>query len=74
MAKKMLFTCANCSALYHIVLGRVGPETAVVREIACRVCGGPLPAREGNFVLKYFLLRKADRRQMWQRRPLSAAP
>ena len=32
MAKKMLFTCANCSALYHIVLGRVGPETAVISE------------------------------------------
>jgi ssDNA-binding Zn-finger/Zn-ribbon topoisomerase 1 len=35
-----------------------GPETDN-REIKCRACGGPLVGREGKFVLKYFLLRKA---------------
>jgi hypothetical protein len=40
-------------------------------EIAC---GGPLPAREGQFVLKYFLLRKTGRRPKWQRLPLHAEP
>jgi hypothetical protein len=34
-----------------------GPE-AVDHKITCGVCGGPLAAREGQFVVKYFLLRK----------------
>lgn len=51
-----------------------GSETAMVSEIACFNCGGPLPTREGNLILKYFLLRKARRRQIWQRQPVSAAP
>jgi hypothetical protein len=37
-----------------------GPET-VDPQIACRVCNGPLAAREGQFVLKSFLLREASR-------------
>jgi transcription elongation factor Elf1 len=52
------FTCPNCHALYQIV--KVETEN---REITCRVCGGPLSGREGNYVLKYFLLRKAIRRK-----------
>jgi hypothetical protein len=30
----------------------------VEREIACQACCRPFPAREGKFLLKYFLLRK----------------
>jgi hypothetical protein len=56
------FTCPNCHALYQIVKVEAGPETEN-REITCRVCGGPLSGREGNYVLKYFLLRKAIRRK-----------
>ena len=52
------FTCPNCDALYQVVKAEPGPET-VDREIACRSCGGPLAGRDGKFVLKYFLLRKA---------------
>jgi hypothetical protein len=58
------FNCLHCDALYHVVRGEAGPET-VYREITCLACGGSLPEREGEFVLKYFLLRKAlphDRR------------
>jgi transcription elongation factor Elf1 len=51
------FTCPNCQALYQIVKVEAGPETDS-REIMCRVCGAPLAAREGKFVLKYFLLRR----------------
>ena len=51
------FTCPNCQALYEIVRMEAGPETDS-REIVCRACGSPLVAREGKFVLKYFLLRK----------------
>jgi hypothetical protein len=54
------FTCPNCQALYQIVKVEAGPETDS-REIVCRACGGPLVGREGKFVLKYFLLRKAAR-------------
>jgi hypothetical protein len=54
------FTCPNCQALYQIVKVEAGPETDN-REIVCRACGGPLIGREGNLVLKYFLLRKATR-------------
>ena len=56
------FTCPNCKALYHIVKVEAGPET-VFQEVPCRVCGEPLVGREGNFVLKYFLLREATRVQ-----------
>jgi hypothetical protein len=55
-----LFRCKSCFALYQVVKARAGPET-VELEVACRVCNGPLVAREGQFVLKYFLLRKASR-------------
>jgi hypothetical protein len=36
------------------------PETAD-REITCRECKASFPAREGKFVFKYFMLRKAAR-------------
>jgi predicted Zn finger-like uncharacterized protein len=52
------FTCPNCGAFYQVVKVEAGPETDN-REIKCRACGGPLVGREGKFVLKYFLLRKA---------------
>ena len=67
------FTCPNCNALYQIIKAEVGPETTE-RDIACRICGGPLPGREGQFVLKYFLLRKAIQSQKWQRQSVPSVP
>ena len=64
--RKPFFKCPNCEALYHIVKVEAGPQSAD-REITCRVCGGPLPGREAKFVMKYFLLRKANRIQKWKR-------
>jgi hypothetical protein len=58
LSMKASFNCPHCDAPYHVVRGEPGPET-LYRKIACRACGGPLPEREGEFVLKYFLLRKA---------------
>jgi len=55
-----LFHCSTCFALYQVTKAEAGAET-VDREIACRVCDAPLPAREGQSVLKYFLLREASR-------------
>jgi len=60
------FNCANCDALYQKVKAEAGPESTDC-ELTCRVCGGPLPAGDGQFVFKYFLLREAIRSQKWQR-------
>ena len=65
-ANKPFFKCPNCEALYHIVKVEAGPQSAD-REITCLACGGPLPAREAKFVMKYFLLRKPGRIQKWRR-------
>ena len=54
------FTCPNCGAFYQLVKAEAGRETDS-REINCRACGDPLAGREGEFVLKYFLLRKGIR-------------
>jgi len=58
--REPFFKCPNCDALYQVVRVKAGPETSD-GEIACRVCGSPLAARDGEFVLKYFLLRAARR-------------
>ena len=50
--------CPNCNALYQIVKVEAGPE-AVDRQVTCRACGGPLPGREGKFVINIFSLRNA---------------
>ena len=52
------FKCPNCDALYQIVQVEAGQKSAD-REITCSACGGPIPGRDGKFVMKYFLLRKA---------------
>jgi hypothetical protein len=45
----------NRGALYQVVKVEAGPETTN-SEITCRVCDAHLPAREGKFALKYFML------------------
>jgi len=57
-AKFEFFKCPSCAALYQVVKAEAGSETKD-GGLACRVCGGPLTPRDGAFVLKYFLLRKA---------------
>jgi hypothetical protein len=61
--------CSHCNALYQVIRAEAGPETTE-RDVACRVCDGPLAAREGQFVLKYFLLRKAIGSPKWQRQSI----
>jgi predicted RNA-binding Zn-ribbon protein involved in translation (DUF1610 family) len=67
------FICPNCGSLNEVMKAGAVPE-AIDPDIACPTCGGPLPAREGQFVLKYFLLRKTCRGPKWQRLPLHAEP
>ena len=57
-----LFTCPNCKALYQLVKVEAGPETSDTQK-SCQVCAGPFVGREGKFVLKYYLLREAIRRE-----------
>lgn len=56
-----LFTCPNCGALYEVVQVEAAPAND--REITCRVCGGPLRGREGEFILKYFLVARPGERK-----------
>jgi hypothetical protein len=52
------FTCPGCGAKYRLV--KIEAPIAVVPdcEVACRSCGSPLPGREGEFFLKYFLVER----------------
>jgi hypothetical protein len=52
------FHCPNCGAFYQVVKVEAGPET-VDRNITCCICCGSLDGRDGIFIVKYFLLRKA---------------
>ena len=54
-AQPSSFRCSNCNALYQVVKVEAGPDT-VDRGITCRCCEAPLIDREGNLVIKYFLL------------------
>ena len=56
MLRTVQFQCLNCGALYQVIQCEAGPETDD-RQITCRACGAPLVGRDGQFVLKYFLLR-----------------
>ena len=62
------FTCPKCSSLYEVVRAEAAP--AVDLNITCPICGGPLPARQAQYALRYYLLRRTDRGQSWQRLPL----
>ncbi len=62
MYKAVHFNCSNCDALYQLVRV-VARERTTDRRVTCRVCGSPLPARKGEFICEYFLLRKATRRR-----------
>jgi hypothetical protein len=54
------YFCAVCDALYQVSKTE-GEDKAADLEVTCLACGAPFPAREGKFVLKYFMLRKAAR-------------
>ena len=55
------FNCPHCNALDQIIKVEAGPETITDRWVTCRNCTGALPARDGNSLIKYFLLREAAR-------------
>jgi hypothetical protein len=50
-----LFDCPNSNAQYKLVRAEADP-VATYRQIECYHCGGPLKGREGQLILKYFLV------------------
>lgn len=54
-----LRSCPHCGIRYKVV--KAVSDEPTVREIECRACGGPLQAREGRHVLKYFLIERRSR-------------
>jgi hypothetical protein len=61
-SKFSFYQCPSCETLYQRVRSRVG--TGNDPEIACNACSAPLPTRDGEFALKYFMLREAARAQV----------
>jgi predicted Zn finger-like uncharacterized protein len=64
------FVCPHCASLYEIVKATALPN-GFEREIKCSTCRGPLPAREEQFSLSYFLMRRSGG-EMWERLPIGA--
>jgi hypothetical protein len=50
------YYCPNCNAKYKLVRMEAKPSATLEPELTCLSCGGPLPASEGAFLLKYFLV------------------
>jgi hypothetical protein len=65
-----LFDCPTCQPFYRVVEAEAGPET-IDGDVPRRRCGGFLPGRKGEHILKYFYVRGGARRR---RNNLSLAP
>ena len=56
------FTCPNCKILYHVVKAKAGSD-ATFHEVTGRACRlAQFPGRDGEFAVKYFMLRLGARR------------
>ena len=51
-----LFHCPACDAQYKVVRVEAKPGEITEDSVECRNCAGLLPARDGDFMLKYFLV------------------
>jgi transcription elongation factor Elf1 len=60
MDKPKPYACPTCGAEYNVIRVEAKP---VAREgrLTCTKCGGPLNAREGRFMLEYFLVGASQR-------------
>jgi len=52
------FVCPGCGSGYKVVRVKAGADLPH-RLILCRICTQPLAARDGELVMKYFLVRRA---------------
>jgi predicted Zn finger-like uncharacterized protein len=53
--------CPHCAAEYRVV--RIEAPPSQDRAVECLSCGGPLPAREGALIVKYFFVGKLGHRR-----------
>jgi predicted Zn finger-like uncharacterized protein len=49
------FECPQCQARYKIVRVKAGPQT-IDRPVQCKVCAQPFVSKDGEDILKYFLI------------------
>ncbi len=56
-----LFNCPACGAEYKVVRMEATSSETTDEELQCRNCGGALDARDGNFILKYFLVKTSKK-------------
>jgi len=49
------FECPQCQARYRIVRAKAGPQT-IDRPVQCKVCAQPFVSKDGEDILKYFLI------------------
>ncbi|HTV27907.1 MAG TPA: MJ0042-type zinc finger domain-containing protein, partial [Xanthobacteraceae bacterium] len=54
-AQEERFDCPQCGARYTLVRVEALPQ-ANEKQVECLKCGAPFHARDGKFVLKYFLV------------------
>jgi hypothetical protein len=69
--KAVEFRC-RCGAHYKVARQEAPPERD--GEVTCLSCGAPLDAREGNFVLKYFRVKRPHEEVRLAPRQETAAP
>jgi predicted RNA-binding Zn-ribbon protein involved in translation (DUF1610 family) len=50
------FHCPHCGMAYTVVRVEADADAAADDKVFCRNCDGELPARDGAFILKYFLV------------------
>jgi transcription elongation factor Elf1 len=51
-----LFSCPACGVEYKVVKMEAASHETLDEQVECRNCGGPFDARDGAFILKYFLV------------------
>jgi DNA-directed RNA polymerase subunit RPC12/RpoP len=59
MNRSVVFECSSCKAKYRLT--RMEALAEPHEPIACITCGASLPAREGEFFNKYFLIERPRR-------------
>ena len=52
------FICPQCKSRYKLVRAEPGPRT-ITRAVHCNVFRHPLAPRDGEYVLKYFLISRS---------------
>jgi len=55
------FVCSGCHATYKVVRAKSELRSGDF-PLHCKVCKQPLPATEGEDILKYFLVRRPKQR------------